>query len=443
MKNKILFLVLLGFSFFLKGQNHISLYNFNHVNQSLMVNPSAPSPYRLVIGVPGLSRISTRVHNTFVEAGDIFNDNAGSDNIEAVIDNMSDKELLNLYENIDLIYAGFRIKSGFISFGVQQEATFNTVIPGDLFRLLYYGNQNQNGEIDFTSSNFNMEALVRINYHLGYQHYLLDSTLIAGARFKYISGTGHMHFKNFDLSMQSDIFEWNVNTNILMESSGGDYITNFSDYSPLELINPGNPGWGLDLGLTYILPKMSFSASVLNIGKIKWNTNNEIWQSQGSFTYSGIEVDAENQDFDFDEILDSLESKLKFTELTPYSYSTKLPMHIMANFEYKLTPKHAFAFTYQGTSWSGSLYNNFGVNYIGRWGKRFNLILGYSRLSGGLNSAGAGISMALGPMQMYLMSDNVWGTIKPTNLSAISFRLGMNVVLFNKTAKKEEPASEI
>ena len=437
---KRLFLILaIGSVLASVGQNYTTFYNFESVGQNLMINPANPHPYRFVIGLPVASGISVNYTNTVFKLGDFFNDATAGENLKKIVDNLDNKERLNLYENTDIIYAGFGIKSGYISFGVQQEVTFNMQIPGQLLQYLYYGNlEDEDGTLNIGVSDFNAEALIQNNYHIGYQHWLLDSTLIVGGRFKFISGTGHGHFNTFNASIYSDIFEWRIQTDILSESSGYGYIEDFDKAAsnPFELFNSGNNGWGVDLGATYLLPKMKISASVLNIGAINWKNDINIYQSQGEFVWNGVEINETDQEIDFDEVLDSLQNQLEFKELTPYSYKTKLPMHIMASYEYQVHPKHAFALTYQGSVWSGNLYNNFGVNYMGRYAKRFNLILGYSRLQGNLNSVSFGFSAAVGPVQLFLMTDNAWGVLKPAELSATSLRLGLNLVFFDREPKQ-------
>jgi len=120
-----------------------------------------------------------------------------------------------------------------------------------------------------------------------------------------------------------------------------------------------------------------------------------------------------------------------------------LPMQILASYEYQVHPKHAFALTYQGAVWNNNLFNNVGINYIGRWAKRFNFIMGYGRRDGGLNSFGAGFSGALGPVQLYVMSDNVWGAFKPSQLSALNFRIGLSLVFFERTEKTKTEENKI
>jgi hypothetical protein len=47
----------------------------------------------------------------------------------------------------------------------------------------------------------------------------------------------------------------------------------------------------------------------------------------------------------------------------------------------------------------------------------------------------------LGPIQLFLMTDNVFGALQPVNLSATSLRVGLNVVFFDPkpTSNAVEP----
>jgi hypothetical protein len=285
--------------------------------------------------------------------------------------------------------------------------------------------------VTFSDNSFNAEAIVQVNYHLGYQHYLADSSLILGGRFKYVSGTAHGHFRRFDASLQSDIFEWKIQTDILAETSGFQTIQGFDSLRPAQFFNSGNPGFAVDLGATYLWKNWNFSASVLNLGSIKWTQDLKMYQSKGEFTWDGADIDENNQEIDFGQILDSLQEALEFKEIDPYSYRNALPMHIMASVQYNVTPKHSFAVNYQGTLWKGNHYPSFGVNYFGNFARRFNMIVGYSWLAGGANNIGLGLTAALGPVQLFLMSDNIYGALQPVNLSATSIRVGLNLVFFD------------
>jgi hypothetical protein len=431
--------VVLGFG--AQAQLLNTFYSFNGVNQNLMVNPSAPHSFKMVIGIPGLSGVGFHYNNTAFELGDLANDQSANENVEAILAGLDGKERFNFYENLDVLYAGFGTKRGFVSFGIQQEANFLMNVPGDLLRFAYYGNVGGTNQITFEDNSFNAEALIQVNYHVGYQHYLADSSWIVGGRFKYVSGTAHGHFRRFDATLQSDIFEWKIQTDILAETSGFQTIQNFDSLSPAQFFNSGNPGFAFDLGATYLWKKWTFSASALNLGSVKWTQDLKMYQSQGDFTWKGADIDENNQDVDFGQILDSLQQALEFKEIPPYSYRNALPMQFMAAVQYNLTPKHGFSVTYQGTQWKGNHYPSFGVNYLGNFARRFNMVLGYSRLSGGANNVGIGLTAALGPIQLFLMTDNVFGALQPVNLSATSLRVGLNVVFFDPkpTSNAVEP----
>src|SRR5690606_8297532 len=149
--------------------------------------------------------------------------------------------------------------------------------------------------LSMSSKDFNAEALINVNYHLGYQRYVLDSNLIIGGRFKYIAGAANAHFSKFDANISTSSFEWTASTDIVFETSGYDLIQDFSSSNPLDFLKGGNPGWGLDLGATYLHKKMAFSAAVLNMGSITFKQNNKIYASKGSFVWEGIEVDGNGE----------------------------------------------------------------------------------------------------------------------------------------------------
>lgn len=418
------------------SQIYTSFYHFDHVNQSLMVNPSNPHNHRLVIGIPGASGISTQIYNSFAKAGDYFNDNSLNDRIETIIGNMDERARLNVYNSIDILYAGWGTKHGYISMGVQLENNFNYMFPRDLFSFLYYGNATFGNDLSFDATNFNVENSVLLNYHLGYQRYALDSALIIGGRFKYINGLIHSHFSQFDASLQTDMFDWKISTDITLESSGYQDFDSV-DFQASDYLG-GNRGFGIDLGATYMYKNMEFSLAILNIGQVKWSENINNYRSQGTFTYSGAYITESNQTIDFDRTLDSLESQLEFKELNSYSYTSKLPLHILGGFEYKLTKKHAFAATYQGTVWQGQLYSNLGINYIGRYARRFNMLLGYNHLSGNQSAFALGLSGALGPLQLYFMSDFMTGVFDIKNLNSAGFRFGLNLAFLDKVEKPKK-----
>jgi hypothetical protein len=420
------------------SQNLINFYNFDNVNQSLMVNPSGQHHFRTVVGIPAISGVNVHVQNTVFQLGEYFNNNPSQENINNIVTSLSERERLNFYQSADLLFVGFGLKKGYLSFGVQQEATLNTVLPGDLFKFLYYGNEGSNNALNIDATTLNMEALIQINYHLGYQHYLLDSALIVGGRFKFISGTAHAHLRNADINVYADMFEWTIKTNVLMESSGSAYLEDYGSLNPIELIKPGNPGWGVDLGATYLLPKMKFSGAILNVGQISWKVDNKMYQSKGEYTWEGIVISENDYDQDIDAIGDSIIEALEFEEIAPYNYKTSLPSKVLLNYEFSLSPKHAFAATYQGDIWKGSIYHTMGVTYIGRYAKRFNLLLGYSKQLDGNNNIGLGLSTAMGPLQFYILSDNAWGFYKPSELSSTSVRLGLNLVIFDRKTPKEK-----
>jgi len=435
-KNHALALLFLA-PLLVSGQNYLMHYMFSPVNQNLMVSPAQKHNYKFVLGIPILSTVGVSYNNTLLTPGDFLNDNTLSQNLNQIIPNMSYAENIHVYQNIDLLFVGFQARKGYVSFGVQQDLSASLTLPGDLFKFLYFGNANVSS-FTLAKDNFDIDVYSGVNYHLGYQRSLLKDKLIIGGRVKMIAGLANAQFSKMNASLQTDIFDWTAETDILIESSLPVDIENpqLSLAEALSMIGRANPGWAVDLGGTYTLEKWLISASVLNFGQVTFKENVQRYQSQGSFSFEGFNYDFESGDVNFNEILDSLSSAFNIKQLDDASpYTIALPMHILISGQYNITPKHAFNATYQGTYRQEKYFNNFGINYIGSFHKRFQLIASSGMLYGGQLVFGAGMSAALGPLQFYVLSDNL-SSIRIEDLAVVHFRFGLNMVFYKKTPEQ-------
>ena len=453
MKKLLLFAFVLGY-IGLSAQTYLGFYNFDHVNQNLLINPASPHNYRFVIGVPGLSGVGAHVNNSAFELGDFAE--KGSDanqKLEDAISGLNGKERINLYEKLDGIFVGFGTKKGYWTIGASQSTTFNMTFPSELVQFLYFGNIGS-GYAGNTLSmdNFNTDLTVRNEYHIGYQHYV-DSNLIIGGRYKYISGIGNFSVDRFKFDIYSDIDEITVSTDILFQASsevGLPSLDEDSDFepevNPTSMLMSRNSGMGFDLGVYYrINDRFDVSASVLDLGWTTWRKNLKGYQSKGTYTFEGLQIDAgDSTDFEtiLENMLDSLTSELEFKEVALSEYTTTLPTKIMASGQFHLTPKHCFGLVYQGSLWNNTMYHNYGIQYIGRYGKWFNWILGYSVIDGAQKNLTLGLSLRLGPVQIYALTENGFGVIEPNSIRNTSVFAGLNLSFYDKPFKKKKEQEE-
>lgn len=422
------------------GQNYLMDYMFSPLNQNLLVNPAQKHNYRFVLGMPILSTVGINYQSSFVTPGEFLNNRPLSDNLDQVISNMKDANYLNISQSLDLMFVGFRIKKGYISFGVQQELYANLTLPGDLFKFLYYGNTGEYSSISIDNSTLNLDLFAGVNYHLGYQRTFLDNKLMLGARAKLIAGIGNAHFEKMNLQLNTDMFEWSIENDVLLEASTpiGDFEDpNLDLVEAISLLGRTNPGWAMDIGGTWTEEKWVFSASALNLGRVTWTNEVQRYQSQGRFVFEGFNYDFEGGNVNVQDVLDSLASAFEINKIDDASpYTTATPAHYLLGVQYLINDKHSFNLTYHGVNRQEKLLNNFGVNYIGNYIKRFNLIASGGYLNGGQLIFGFGLAAALGPFQLYVLSDNI-RSYKIEDLNTVRIRFGLNLVFYNKTPKQK------
>jgi hypothetical protein len=180
----------------------------------------------------------------------------------------------------------------------------------------------------------------------------------------------------------------------------------------------------------------------LNVGSITWKNDTKIYTSKGSYDFKGLTFDQDTENLDYGSVLDTLAAAFNVRDTSGVHYKSKLPMHFLSGIGLTLHPKHRIGLTYHGSVWGEKLNHNFGANYIFSPVKRFQLILAYSLLSGRMSNFSAGVSAALGPLQLVLLSDNIYGLVMPATLKSSSLRFGLNLVLFKNQSISKLPENE-
>lgn len=445
---KLLFCVsaFIGLSVQSSAQSDLTLYNFNSIPQSLHVNPAMPQQTRVWVGIPVLSSIQVYYHNDAFRPIDLFE--TGTDvnaNIDEIILGLEDNSQLAINQSLDLLGVGFRVKGGFLTLGAQQVTDYRMDYPVDLLKLVRFGNTGS-GYRSSNLSEFDFETITRTNYYIGYQKSVNDKLSIGG-RFKYIIGQGHAYVDKMDVKVETlDNSNLQVETDIVIRTAG---IKDYIEDNPFEIktsVFPDNSGFGIDLGANYeINNHWSVSASVLDLGYINWKSATRDYVSNGTFEYEGVDANLNEDDpiGSFDDVIDSLSALFDFEELDGDKYTRWLTSRAFLAANYKINEKHAFGAVYQLKLWSNTAYHDFSVNYQGRLSRAFQYTVSYSVINGTYNNVGAGFQAKLGPVQLYMLTDNFLNIMYYENLETTNVRLGLNVALFDKKAKdKKKTAPE-
>jgi len=443
MKKLVLFLLGLGFSLGLSAQSDMMLYNFNAIPQVHHTNPAYPQQAKWYIGLPGISGISTHYHNSGFALVDIFE--KGTDinqNLAQLSNNLDERSQLNLNNRVELLGVGFKAGKGFVTLGATQNIDFKMDLPYQLFQILFSGN----GSITNLDLNtFDLETINRTNFYLGYQHKFLQDKLTVGLKAKYIFVQQHAYIERMNLSLRNDgNYNIKATSDILIRTSGPSAFESFEDQEIMDIALPNNTGFAFDFGAFYqINDKFDVSASVLDLGSITYTSYNRDYVSEGTFDFEGVEIDLSQDDFSNvgNATADSLEKAFNFREEDGNTYTRSLMSQAYASFNYHLTPKHSFGALFHTRIWNGEMFNDYGINYVGRLSRTFQFTAGYSIINGTMHNVGAGFDLKLGAVQLYLMSDNVmaadYATVQTTN-----FRFGINLSFYGKRAKSMSKQEE-
>lgn len=426
------------------AQQNILLYDFDAIPQSSYTNPSVTLKHKVIVGFPGISSISTSYHNSIFNINDVLvkrvHDDSLNVDIANVISKLDDENYFLTSIHNDFLFLGFKTNKGFLTFGVYHNFDFKFKYPKELIEFVWYGNADgrfMDKMVDFSSADFN--ALSYLAAHVGYSMPIPNfEKLEVGVRLKYLKGMANVDVEKLDASFltkpdQNTVYSIEGNSDILINTSGvqlDNKELKFSDY----FFDNRNNGFAFDLGATYTLnEKINLSASVLDIGSINWKSRIKNYKSDNAnYKFNGVYFDEQNDSTDILDILkDSLTEIFHITE-TVNSYKTKLPTKFYIGGSYKINEKSSAGFVFYGRSYSDHFTPSFSLSYATAISKNFHIKGSYSVINNTYANIGLGLSLNIGPIQTYFVSDNIIGIFAPFDTRQLNFRLGFNVVIFDK-----------
>ena len=201
---------------------------------------------------------------------------------------------LNAGVNIKILGIGTYVGRGFVTLDVDVKTDVQANLPYELFDLL----KNSKAGQTYSLAGTKLNATATAEAALGYSRELFKGFTL-GLRGKFIAGLGYaqMNFDQFDLAMNEDA--WVINSRgVANVAMNGLHIPTGDngawDFEGIEFAMPeqmSGSGMAIDLGATYDLGFATLSASVLNLGFMKWSAENiQSGVASGSYTYTGAEI---------------------------------------------------------------------------------------------------------------------------------------------------------
>lgn len=472
--HKIFFFAILWACCGAHGQNKQLLYDFTEIPQSLMINPGANVDFKWYSGIPMLSGISFHAGSSGISVNDIFaNDGLDiNDKIrERAINGMSIRDELSGTYQIELLNGGYRGKNlnEFYSFGIYHEGDAIGYWFKDYAILAIDGNADHlNKQFDLGHLKTRGE-MVNV-FHFGINK-RINNKLTAGIRAKIYSS-----IFDFNSTRNKGYFVTTEGqNNLLANTISADMQWRTSGINEIKAANRngtltqtiikrgffgGNLGLGFDVGVTYDLNEhTAFTASLLDVGFIYHTKDVKSYSLNGSATVEGIEIilpDAfsdPNKDF-WQDLVDEIEAIVPFENSTK-SYiafrPTKLNASIRYSFGEQLDNREdcncgaATSANNRRTRYTNSVGGQLYMINRPR-GPQTALTAFYQRRFGNLmavkttytvdkfssTNLGLGVSLQVGPVNIYLMADNLFAYQNIAATHYASFQLGLNIISWGK-----------
>lgn len=426
------------------GQNGYTQYRLPGLMQTSALNPAFAPDAQVHIGLPGLTGTDVRLaHNGFVlsDAISIRPDDSLEVNIDGMIEAMGDRNLISFDSRVDLVTFGFGGEKFFVSAAVTERAHLRFGYPRDLMVLAWEGNgQSLLGE-RASLDDFGMDFTSYREYAVG-TSVVVSPKLTVGVRGKFLQGRFNTFTRTsrFGLHTDAQTFALSFDGEGEINTSGIQELTDSTEYDLARLWMPrGNNGWGLDLGVDWrFSEKVSFSASVIDLGSIQWKHNTRTYSAE-RFTYEfiGLEINESLTDSTdiFETLLDSLENLVETGERIG-SYRTPLNPRIFLSASYHLSERISLGAMFHGELYRGVMIPTAVASFdvkINRW---FGSTVNWAYTNRSFNNLGVGFYLHGGPVQFYVVTDNLLAPFVPQHATGIQATFGLNVAVGRRLEKK-------
>ena len=456
MKN-IVFIIFTFFSMVLVAQNKQVLYNFAGLPQTLMLNPGAEVENKFYVGFPLLSQVSFHGGITAFSAYDIFADNSIDINekIAQVVQDYGKTEFTQFNQQLEVFSGGFGLnESTYLSFGYYQEFNSLIKVPRDLVDLVYEGNQdiNRNYEVNKLTGRAELLGV----YHVGVSK-RINKKLQIGGRFKLYSGV--LNAKStlnsgalVSIEGQNNIYTQKLENVDMSVQTSGIILDDYDAVEPSDYIKKmffsGNYGVGVDVGFTYHFKKQwTVSGSAQDLGFIYYTKDVESYSAKGDFELEGFDLgfDLDNPEDYWNDLKDRFEEEVKVDTLYSNYISTR-PLKLNGSIHYsfgrefddcrfELRPgKYSNKVGLQLFSRLGSVHSYVAATlfYERRFSKHLQAKISYTADPYSFSNLGVGISTQFGPLNLYVVADNLLYLNNLYNAKSISMQAGVNFIFYNK-----------
>ncbi len=454
-------------------------YFLSNLPQRYRLNPAYQPEYKVFVGLPGLSGISLNYLNSSFTAEDMLhkkNDSVYMD-INRFYKSLHKRNFLYFNNENSILSVGVKAKQWYGTLDITQRNDFLFRYNKDLFTFLKYGNL-EHSSLDFGKLGMNVNSYLEVALGLSRQ---MDEKLTVGARLKFLMGVANLHMTDSDLDIVTEedgTMRLHSRQNIRIaapvrirnERSGlpfevnqpiewDDIDFNTNGLNVSDILNARNPGFAIDLGGEYKFDdRLKFFASLTDLGFIRWGNKdfNYNFYQDADFVWDGADIshsvndklgDHISVDSAFQKITNDLKDNFRLKS-KGNSYMTMLSPKLYLGATYQLNRMFDVGGLFRASLVNGMFLPSLTASVNGRFIRNVSASVSYSITRGSYVNVGAGITAKLGPLQLYVQTDNLLAC-NYTNTQSANGRFGINFLFGHKDhkkkdkKKKEQPLEEL
>jgi hypothetical protein len=436
---------------------------FMHSNpQAIHTNPALFYKCFTYIELPVISSVRYSYGNSGFAYRDAFHYGTGtrSDSIFIDFDNlekkMKNRNYIRNEYSVNILGAGFRINDYYFHFNISNHGEVRTGLPGDLIALKD-GNWDSSEEVprDFDLGGLGVNAVDYIQIAAGVSKKITEGFSV-GFTAKYLMGSASIvnRKSRIDFKTESDpivldaFIKYNIYTSfpvgVTYNNLGIVQNVDFSNsfHNPYQdFIFNKNRGFAMDAGILYdYSEKILLSASIIDLGFIRWKSNVNRFESGGSFTFRGFDLQQYSSGTDeselFEALLDSIQNSFQFVNSND-PFTSFLTTKIYLGGLYKFNKKVAF-----GALLRTDLFDrrpHFALTLSANYNPVdfFSGTISYSVMNNRLYNFGFGFAFGRPGAQLFFVSDNIplqyvretyTGILLPYSARTMNFRVGVNLI---------------
>lgn len=405
----ILLFIAMTLCFDARGQVAGTAFFMNSLPQYVNANPAFVPRYKFSLGLP-FSMVDVSYNNN----GFSYNDFVRRENGRNIADLarlatvLPQKTYITTTSQLDLFRLGLRLGSGmYLSVNSTVRGYARTMIPKDAIALAVNGNAAYVGTSASVSPEFEGSGYLENSVGLAVSP---TDRLTVGARAKLLFGMANVTTQDAQATITvADSYAVTMNARLNAKTSGLNSYDNGLKFADLM----SNKGVALDLGATYrVLDKLTVSASLVDIGYISWKNDTKSYTldpTKATYTFSGVDVgqliDGNSQ---YGQSLsDSLNAKFKPEEAAGAAYKTMLPAKAYLGATFQVMKNFSVGGVFYTENYRGRVAPGWTVAANKHFGRILSTTVSYTMSNRSFNNLGAGLSLNLAPVQIYVVGDNL------------------------------------